>query len=159
MNYVERDSYGMYNGSQPSGPGPRLMGANTLLDNDVYNPQGEKIGDIKEFMLDMQSGQVAYAVLSFGGFLGMGEKLFAVPWKALSLDTKNHRFTMNVSRERLDKAPGFDKNRWPDMSDPRWSSSIHEYYGTSPSSASGSTASAASGTTKPSPGASTGKGY
>ena len=132
MNYVERDSYGMYGKDKPSGPGPRLMGANTLLDNDVYNLQGEKVGDIKEFMLDMPSGHVAYAVLSFGGFWGLGEKLFAVPWKALALDTKNHRFTMNVSRARLENAPGFDKHRWPDMSDASWASGIHEYYGTQP---------------------------
>lgn len=137
MNYVERDGYGMYANSNKSGPGPRLMGANTLLDNDVYNLQGDEVGDIKEFMLDMPTGHVAYAVLSFGGFWGMGEKLFAVPWSALTLDTQNHCFKLDVSREKLEKAPGFDKDRWPDMSDPSWSSSIHAYYGTTPLSSTG----------------------
>src|SRR5512147_100223 len=111
-NYVTRDNFGMYDDSG-SGPGPTLMGADTLLGNDVYNEDGEDLGDIKEFMIDMNSGQVAYAVLSFGGMLGMGDKLFAVPWAALSLDTANKRFTLDVPKESLKDAPGFDKGRWP----------------------------------------------
>ena len=89
MSYEDRDPYGMYKRSAGSGPGPTLMGADTLMGNDVYNHKDEDLGDIKEIMLDMRTGRVSYAVLSFGGFLGMGEKLFAVPWNALTLDTKN----------------------------------------------------------------------
>jgi hypothetical protein len=63
------------------------MGADTLIGNDVYSRQAEKLGEVKEIMLDMRSGRISYAVLSFGGFLGMGEKLFAIPWSALTLDT------------------------------------------------------------------------
>jgi hypothetical protein len=81
-------------------------------------------------MIDTRTGRVNYAVLSFGGFLGMGEKLFAVPWNALTLDTKNHRFILNVDKERLKSAPGFDKDHWPDMADPSWINQIHTYYGT-----------------------------
>ena len=77
-NYITRDNFGMY-ANGVAGPGPALMGANTLLGNDVYNKDGEDLGDIKEFMLDMASGKVTYAVLSFGGLLGIGDKLFAVP--------------------------------------------------------------------------------
>ena len=128
-NYVTRDNFGMYaNGD--SGPGPALMGANTLLGNDVYNKADEDLGDIKEFMIDMASGKVAYAVLSFGGWLGMGDKLFAVPWAALTLDTVNKRFTLDVSKETLKGAPGFDQDRWPSMSDRTWASGVHEFYGT-----------------------------
>jgi sporulation protein YlmC with PRC-barrel domain len=116
------------------GPGPHLMGANTLTGEDVYNPQEEKLGDIKEFMLDMETGRVAYAVLSFGGFLGMGEKLFAVPFDALKLDTTNKCFVLDVDKDRLKNAPGFDKDDWPDMSDATWQSSVTSFYG----SASGS---------------------
>ena len=83
VNYVTRDNFGMY-ANTSEGPGPALMGANTLLGNDVYNKDGQDLGDIKEFMIDMASGKIAYAVLSFGGLLGMGDKLFAVPWAALS---------------------------------------------------------------------------
>jgi sporulation protein YlmC with PRC-barrel domain len=128
-NYVTRDNFGMYANSA-SGPGPALMGANTLLGNDVYNRDGEDLGDIKEFMIDMVSGKVAYAVLSFGGMLGMGDKLFAVPWAALVLDTKNKRFTLNVLKDALKDAPGFDKDRWPVMSDRTWASGVHKFYGT-----------------------------
>jgi hypothetical protein len=78
----------------------------------------------------MRSGHVSYAVLSFGGFLGMGEKLFAVPWAALKLDTENKRFTLDVDRAKLEAAPGFDKNHWPDMADSAWEQGIHSYYGT-----------------------------
>jgi sporulation protein YlmC with PRC-barrel domain len=132
MNYETRDTYGMYKSHDNHGPGPRLMGADTLIGNDVYNHKDEDLGDIKEIMLDMSSGQVAYAVLSFGSFLGMGEKLFAVPWSALTLDTINKRFILNVEKERLKSAPGFDKDDWPDMADQSWSQDIHAYYGTRP---------------------------
>jgi len=81
-------------------------------------------------MIDMASGQVAYAVLSFGGFLGMGDKLFAVPWKALNLDSKNQRFTLSVAKDALKNAPGFDKDHWPSMADSTWAGSVHKFYGT-----------------------------
>lgn len=128
-NYVTRDNFGMYAPGN-SGPGPALMGADTLLGNDVYNRDGESLGDIKEFMIDMASGKVAYAVLSFGGLLGMGDKLFAVPWAAMKLDTVNKRFTLNVPKATLQDAPGFDKERWPAMSDSTWASGVHKFYGT-----------------------------
>jgi hypothetical protein len=131
MNYETRDTYGMYKTNDNQGPGPKLMGANTLIGNDVANLDEEDIGDIKEIMLDVASGEVAYAVLSFGSFLGMGEKLFAVPWSALKLDTINKRFTLNVSKEQLKNAPGFDKDDWPDFADPTFIKDIHSYYGTS----------------------------
>jgi len=130
MNYEDRDAYGIYHRSTEGGPGPDLMGANTLIGNDVYNHKGEDIGDIKEIMLDVRTGKVRYAVLSFGGgFLGMGEKLFAVPWSALTLDTMNKRFVLKVEKEKLTDAPGFDKDKWPDMADRTWSEEIHAYYG------------------------------
>jgi sporulation protein YlmC with PRC-barrel domain len=129
-NYVSRDTYGMYkNYSSSSGPGPALMGADTLLGNDVYNGAGENLGAIKEFMIDMGSGRIAYAVLSFGGFLGMGDRLFAVPWQALKLDTANKRFTLNVSKDKLKSAPGFDKDHWPSMADSTWATDVHTFYG------------------------------
>ncbi len=128
MNYDNRDTYGMYKKDHHTGPGPRLMGADTLNGNDVYNTADEDLGDIKEIMLDVAAGKVAYAVLSYGGVLGLGEKLFAVPWKALKLDTVNKRFILDVSKERLENAPGFDKDDWPDMTDRNWADSIHNFY-------------------------------
>lgn len=132
MNYVEKDNLGMYAVPNSNGPGPRLMGADTLMGNDVYNKQDEDLGDIKEIMLDVPAGRISYAVLSYGGVLGMGEKLFAVPWDALTLDTENKRFTLDVSKDRLKNAPGFDKENWPNMSDQTWAKGVHAYYGTTP---------------------------
>jgi sporulation protein YlmC with PRC-barrel domain len=120
----------MYKSSSAGGPGPATMGAATLIGNDVYNTKEEDLGDIKDIMLDMNTGRISYAVLSFGGFLGMGEKLFAVPWNALKLDTVNERFILNVEKERLKNAPGFDKDNWPNMADKSWREEIHAYYGT-----------------------------
>lgn len=128
-NYVKRDTYGMYHAD---GPGPALMGADTLMGNDVANRDGEDLGDIKELMIDMATGTVAYAVLSFGGVLDMGDKLFAVPWAALVLDTQNKRFTLDVPKEALKKAPGFDKAHWPSMTDSTWAGALHTFYGTTP---------------------------
>jgi sporulation protein YlmC with PRC-barrel domain len=135
MNYTEKDTFGMYSmdgdAAGPEarkGPGPELMGAETLVGNDVYNTEGEDIGDIKEIMLDMRSGRVGYAVLSFKPFLSMGEKLFAVPWNAMKLDTEQKRFTLDVDKDRLKEAPGFDKSHWPNMADQTWQKEINTYY-------------------------------
>jgi sporulation protein YlmC with PRC-barrel domain len=127
----------MYKDSSSAGPGPALMGADTLIGDSVVNGADEDLGDIKEIMLDMQTGQVAYAVLAFGGFLGMGEKLFAVPWQALHLDTVNKRFVLNIDKERLKNAPGFNPDAWPDMSDVTWANQVHTFYGTDPNRAGG----------------------
>lgn len=138
MSYAERDKYGMYKRSS-AGPGPALMGADTLIGDNVVNSLEQDLGDIKEIMLDMNTGQVAYAVLAFGGFLGLGEKLFAVPWQALHLDTTRHRFVLDVDKDRLQLAPGFNKDAWPDMSDVNWTTQIHNFYGTDPTRAGGPT--------------------
>lgn len=140
MNYTQRDPLGIYesNGSASPGPdgrlgpGPHVMGADTLLGNDVCNRKDEDLGDIKEIMIDMRSGTVGYVVLAFGGLFGMGEKLFAVPWNALVLDTANKRFVLDVDKARLKDAPGFDKHHWPDMADQVWAAEVHGYYGTKP---------------------------
>ena len=141
MSYLDRDTYGIYRSDEDTGPGPRLMGADTLIGEDVYNRQDEDLGDIKEIMLDMRNGQVAYAVLSFGGWLGMGDKLFAVPWQALQLDTANKRFLLDVSKDHLKNAPGFDKDNWPDMASAEFNSQLHNFYGTSQNVPGGVTAS------------------
>lgn len=118
--------------TKKKGPGPELMTAGTLIGNDVRNTEGEDVGDIKDIMLDMRSGTVSYAVLSFKAFLSMGEKLFAVPWSALQLDTENKVFVLDVDKDRLKSAPGFDKSDWPDMADPTWQKEISTYYQAGP---------------------------
>jgi sporulation protein YlmC with PRC-barrel domain len=114
------------------GPGPRIMAADSLDSEDVINGQGEDLGKIEHIMIDVPTGRVAYAVLSFGGILGMGNKLFAIPWGALKLDTDRKCFVLDVPKERLEQAEGFDKDHWPSMADERWATEIHRYYSARP---------------------------
>jgi sporulation protein YlmC with PRC-barrel domain len=127
----------------------RVMSAGTLEGDRVKNPAGEDLGKVEEIMLDVPSGRVAYAVLSFGGFLGMGNKLFAIPWEALTLDEAEKQFILNVDKQTLENAPGFDKDNWPDMADPDFGSQIYGYYGYHPhwSSSAGGLGSGATSTT------------
>jgi sporulation protein YlmC with PRC-barrel domain len=110
----------------------RVMSAGTLAGDRVRNSAGEDLGKVEEIMLDVETGRVAYAVLSYGGFLGMGSKLFAVPWQALRLDEVEHEFRLDVDKQKLESAPGFDKDNWPDMSDQEWGSQIFSHYGYTP---------------------------
>lgn len=110
----------------------RVMGATTLAGDSVRNTADEDLGKIKELMVDIPSGRIAYAVLSFGGILNMGNKLFAVPWSVLTLDEDEKQFILDVPKERLENAPGFDKDNWPDMADQSWASEIYDYYGAEP---------------------------
>ncbi len=111
---------------------PRVLSASTLKHDKVVNRQGEHIGQIDEIMVDLERGRVAYAVLSFGGFLGVGDKLFAIPWGVLELDTDRKEFILDMDKDRLKNAPGFDKNNWPDMTDPSWVDQINQFYGSPP---------------------------
>lgn len=107
----------------------RYLTAHTIMGDKVVNARGEDLGDIKDLMVDLDKGCISYAVLEFGGFLGTGEKLFAIPWQAFTVDEDNERLILNVDKERLQNAPGFGKDRWPDTADPMWSRRIDEYYG------------------------------
>lgn len=111
---------------------PVVLSAGTMTGDKVKNPAGEKLGDIQEIMIDIDRGRVAYAVLSFGGWLGMGDKLFAIPWEALKLDAGDHSFVLEVPKEKLEAASGFDKSAWPNMADRRWGEELHRHYGYSP---------------------------
>lgn len=106
----------------------RVLAAGRLTGDRVRNPSGEDLGKIEEIMIDVPSGRVAYAVISFGGFLGIGDKLFAVPWRALALNERTHEFILEVNRKRLEEAPGFDPNHWPDMANPAFAAEVDEFY-------------------------------
>ena len=115
-----------------SGPGPEIMAADTLEGDKLVNRKGDELGSVQDIMIDVRRGSVAYIVMSSGGFLGMGDKLFAIPWSALTLDADRHCFILDAGKERFEKAPGFDKDHWPSMADPAWASSVHAYYGVRP---------------------------
>lgn len=97
---------------------------------DVKNNAHEDLGEIKEVMLDKSTGQVAYLVLDTGSFLGMGGKLFALPWHSIHFDKEEECFLLNIDKERLKNAPGFDKDHWPDMADRTWGKTVSTYYNT-----------------------------
>lgn len=103
--------------------------ASELVGKSVKNLQGEDIGQIEELVIG-SNGEVGYAVLSFGGFLGVGDKLFAVPWTSLAHQPDREYLTLDIQPEKLEKAPGFNKNDWPDMKDERWKFLIWEFYST-----------------------------
>lgn len=110
----------------------RVMSASSLMKDKVMNRNGEDLGKIEEFMIDLDSGCIAYAVLSFGGFLGIGDKLFAIPMQALTLDEDKKCFILDVDKERLKNASGFDKDNWPDMADRQWGTQVHSHWGYEP---------------------------
>ena len=115
-----------------SGPGPEVMAADTLEGDRVVNAEGEDLGTIQDIMIDVQRGCVAYAVMSRGGILGLGDKLYAIPWSAMTLDADRKRFVLDAAKERFDQAPGFDKDHWPSMADSQWAGQVHEFYGVRP---------------------------
>ncbi|MED5618999.1 PRC-barrel domain-containing protein [Ideonella sp. BN130291] len=114
--------------SNMSGPGPRLMTASTLTGDKVINRSGDTLGELEEIMIDVPRGRVAYAVMSAGGVLGVGQKLFAIPWHALVLDTDRRCFILDAGAERFKDAPGFDKEHWPEQADEQWHRDLHAYY-------------------------------
>jgi sporulation protein YlmC with PRC-barrel domain len=115
-----------------SGGTRRVLSAGTINGDRVKDRNGEDVGKIEDIMIDLESGDVAYAVLSFGGFLGMGDKLFAVPWRALTVNEQEHEFVIDTDKQTLENAPGFDKDNWPDFADPSFATTTHEYYGQEP---------------------------
>ena len=110
----------------------RVLAASTLAGDQVCNSAGDDLGKVSELMIDIPSGRVAYAVLSFGGVLGMGNKLFAVPWSALAVDEDQKCFVLDVDKKTLESAPGFDQDNWPDMADTTWGAEVFRHYGAEP---------------------------
>jgi sporulation protein YlmC with PRC-barrel domain len=102
--------------------------ASSIIGTNVVNPKGDSLGDVKEIVIDPRSGRVAYAVVSFGGFLSMGEKLFAIPFSALVYNVTKNEYVLDVPKERLEAAPGFDADRWPSMAEEKWHRDVYSYY-------------------------------
>ena len=121
---------GTSGGSVATDETDRLIASNKVEGTAVYNRQGERLGDIYNFMVDKRSGQVAYAVLSFGGFLGMGGSYHPLPWKALTYDTRLGGYVVDVSREQLEGAPSYGRDEAP-WSDPAYGRGVSSYYGVS----------------------------
>jgi sporulation protein YlmC with PRC-barrel domain len=110
---------------------PDFVSASKIKGDKVVNRAGEHLGKIEELMIDLQGGRVAYAALSFGGFLGLGEKLFAIPWEALQLKLHDHTIMLDFPKDVLEKAEGFDKDNWP-VTNREWLATMYSYYGYQP---------------------------
>jgi sporulation protein YlmC with PRC-barrel domain len=144
-NDEDNDSVRYRNGDQTSHQnsqstsGVHVVRLSKVLDTDVQNTARENLGDVQDVAIDPATGKIPYAVLSYGGFLGMGDKWFAVPINALSIIPRNNdpnnpkidRVVLTMDKQRLKNAPGFDKNHWPDVADARFRSDISAFYGSS----------------------------
>lgn len=111
---------------------PRWEKSSVLRDKKVTNSANENLGKLEDIVVDADSGRILYGVLSFGGFLGVGDKLFAIPWQSLRLSGDNKAITLDVDKDRLKNAPGFDKKHWPNFADEQWATSTYEYYNQKP---------------------------
>jgi len=110
-----------------------VVSASRIIGEAVVNRQNENLGKIHELVIDAKEGRLAYAVLSFGGFMGMGNKLFALPWNAFEFATGENKLVLRVDKEKLKSAPGFDQDaKWPDFADRTWGDTIYSYYGYDP---------------------------
>ena len=94
----------------------------------VYNRGGEKLGTVDKVMLDKRSGRVCYAVMSFGGFLGIGERYHPLPWSVLTYDTDKGGYVVNLSRQELEGAPSYGASDMPNYDDPVWGRKVYDYY-------------------------------
>ncbi len=110
---------------------PRLVTVRSITHKRVYNREGEPLGEIKDAMIDLESGGITYAALSVGGFLGVGDRLFAVPWTSLDYDDEADCFILDAHKDRLDEAPGFNKSHWPSLHGRRYSFLSENSYGRS----------------------------
>jgi sporulation protein YlmC with PRC-barrel domain len=108
-----------------------LISSEMVAGTTVYNTGGEEIGSIHDIMLDKKSGNVAYAVMSFGGFLGMGEKYHPLPWSLLKYDTDKGGYVVNLDKRQLEGAPAYDTDVEP-FGDQKYNDRVYNYYGAKP---------------------------
>ena len=109
-----------------------LIASDKVEGTAVYNRGGEKLGSIYTLMIDKTSGKVAYAVMSFGGFLGIGDRYHPLPWEVLTYDTRQGGYVVDLDRSMLEGAPTYGTSETPNWSDRRWGQQVHDYYGARP---------------------------
>jgi sporulation protein YlmC with PRC-barrel domain len=125
----QRSTTGTGLGSVATDETDRLIASNKVEGTAVYNRQGERLGTVYNFMVDKFTGQVAYAVMSFGGFLGIGESYHPLPWKVLTYDTKVGGYVVDLDRNKLQGAPSYTASNEPNWSDRDYGRRVHDYYG------------------------------
>lgn len=110
----------------------KTVSSSSICGTNVKNAKGESLGEIKDLMINTNKNEVAYAVLSFGGFMGFGDKYFAIPFEALSYDDETNQYLLSVAQEKLEQAPGFDKNDWPTHANIDYLSRVYTHYNVRP---------------------------
>ncbi len=108
------------------------LSTSSINGTDVVNRNGENLGHIEDIMIDLSTGRILYTVLSFGGFLGIGNKLFAVPFDSFTIDQANEKFILDYDKDFLENAPGFDKDNWPETNDVNFNTEVYDYYSVDP---------------------------
>jgi hypothetical protein len=137
-NMQQRYTTGAGSGSTGSTSGvatdetDRLIASNKVEGTAVYNRQGERLGTVHNFMVDKYTGQVAYAVMSFGGFLGLGESYHPLPWRVLTYDTNMGGYVVDLDKSKLEGAPSYTAANEPNWSDRDYGRRVHDYYGATP---------------------------
>ncbi|RJF99107.1 PRC-barrel domain-containing protein [Noviherbaspirillum saxi] len=133
----------------------QLYRGSKIIGTSVRDPKDKKVGTIQDLILDSGRGEIAYAVISFGGVMGVGRKFHAVPWQALEPNDDNRHYVLHADRETITQAPGFDKARWPDMTDEKWSAEIDRYWSRMVGRGTFGTNKLTSGATNPAPSSAT----
>ena len=103
-----------------------LISADKVEGTSVYNREGENLGSIYRVMIDKASGRVVYAVMSFGGFLGIGERYHPLPWSMLTYDSNQGGYVVDLDRDVLEGAPAYAADEMPDWADPTWGRNLHD---------------------------------
>ena len=110
----------------------RLIASNRVEGTAVYNRQGERLGSVYNFMVDKRSGHAEYAVMSFGGFLGIGDSYYPIPWKSLKYEPSQGGYVVDIDKDRLEGAPRYERSDVPDWDDPGYGRRIDDFYGPFP---------------------------
>src|SRR6185312_2081624 len=112
----------------PSDTGGRLIAASKVNGTTVYNRAGEKLGSVYDVMLDKMSGKAEYAIMSFGGFLGIGDRYHPLPWRVLTYDPGQGGYVVDIDRRRLEGAPSYAANETRLWDDPAYGRRVNDYY-------------------------------
>jgi sporulation protein YlmC with PRC-barrel domain len=108
---------------------PMAVRLSELLDFGIRNPDGEDLGSLEDIVIDWQQSRLAYPIISFGGFLGLGDKWFVIPFDTVTLNPLDQTFVFDATPEMLENAPGFDPDQLPDTTDPNWDLDIRSFWG------------------------------
>jgi sporulation protein YlmC with PRC-barrel domain len=118
--------------NDPRDTSGRLIGADDVQGTSIYNPAGDNLGSVQDVLIDKVSGKIAYAIVGFGGFLGIGDRHYPLPWDKLKYDLALGGYVVNLDRHTLEGAPSYATDETVGWEDPAWSKRVYDYYGSRP---------------------------